>query len=62
MRKKICFVVAQPDTAESFLRDHIAALSKDYDTYLVGDIKSADDVNMMTLTGWHRIHIGISEK
>lgn len=62
MRKKICFVVAQPDTAESFLRDHIAALSKDYDIYLVGDIKSADDVNMMTLTGWHRIHIerGIS--
>ena len=34
MRKKICFVVAIPGTAQAFLRDHIAALSKEYDVYL----------------------------
>jgi hypothetical protein len=38
MRKKICFVVAIPGTADSFLRDHIEALSKEYDVYLAGNI------------------------
>lgn len=62
MRKKICFVVAQADTAESFLRDHISALYKKYDIYLVADIKNADEVSMLSLTGWHRVRIvrGIS--
>ena len=62
MRKKICFVVALSDTAVSFLRDHIAALSKNYDIYLVGNIKDAREVEMMKLAGWHRIKIerGIS--
>lgn len=62
MRKKICFVVALSDTAVAFLRDHIAALSIDYDVFLVGDIKDATEVKMMKLSGWHRVKIerGIS--
>ena len=62
MRKKICFVVAIPGTAKAFLRDHIESLSRNYDVYLVGDIKSDDDVKALTLAGWHRIEIerGIS--
>lgn len=33
-RKKICFVVTTPASAESFLKDHMTALKKDYDVYL----------------------------
>jgi glycosyltransferase involved in cell wall biosynthesis len=64
MKKKICFVVAIPSTAQSFLCDHIAALSKEYDIYLAGNIKSEDEVKTLTLTGWHHIDIerGISLK
>ena len=64
MKKNICFVVAIPGTAESFLRDHIAALSKEYDVYLAGNIKRGDEVNMLALSGWHHIEIerGISLK
>lgn len=59
---KICFVVAVPITAQAFLKDHIAALSKEYEVYLVGDIKSDNEVEGLALTGWHRIKIerGIS--
>lgn len=59
---KICFVVAVPITAQAFLKDHIAALSKEYEVYLVGDIKSDKEVEGLALTGWHRISIerGIS--
>jgi len=62
MRKRICFVVAQPDTAESFLRDHIEALRNYYDVYLIANIKAPDEVSMMALSGWHRVQIarGIS--
>ena len=60
--KRICFVVAVPITAQAFLKDHIAALSKEYEVYLVGDIKSDYEVEGLALTGWHRIKIerGIS--
>ena len=57
MRKKICFIVAAPGTAHAFLRDHISALTKEYDVYLVGDIKSDEEVKGLSLTGWHRIEI-----
>lgn len=62
MRKKICFIVAIPGTAQSFLRDHIAALANEYDVYLVGDISNESEVCGMALTGWHLIEIerGIS--
>lgn len=62
MKKKICFVVAVPVTANAFLCDHIATLSKAYDVYLAGNIKGESDVNMLALTGWHHVDIerGIS--
>ena len=55
-------MVAVPITAQAFLKDHIAALSKEYEVYLVGDIKSDNEVEGLALTGWHRIKIerGIS--
>lgn len=62
MRKKICFVVAIPGTAQSFLRDHIEALSKEYDVFLMGNVKSDYDVEGLAIKGWHHIDIerGIS--
>lgn len=57
MSKRICFVVAIASTAESFLRDHIAALSKDYDVYLVANIKKEEEVKMLSITGWHSVEI-----
>lgn len=61
-KKKICFVVAISGTASAFLADHIAALSKEYDVYLAGNIKNKDEVDMLALTGWHHMEIerGIS--
>ena len=62
MRKKICFVVAVPVTANAFLRDHIDALSRDFDIYLVGNIKDENEVKGLKIAGWHHIDIkrGIS--
>ena len=62
MRKKICFVVAVPITANAFLKDHIKTLSKDYDIYLVADIESEEDIKGLDIKGWKRIEIqrGIS--
>lgn len=61
-KKKICFVVAVPITANAFLKDHIKTLSKDYDIYLVANIESEDDVKGLDIKGWKRIEIqrGIS--
>lgn len=61
-KKKICFVVAVPITAQAFLKDHIRLLSEQYDIYLVGNINSDDDVKGLTLAGWKKIDIerGIS--
>lgn len=62
MRKKICFVVAIPITAHSFLKDHIKELSKYYDIYLVASMKSEEDVKGLAIAGWKNIDIerGIS--
>lgn len=62
MKKKICFVVAIPGTAQAFLRDHISALSEEYDIYLMGNIKDKQDVAKLNLIRWHHIDIerGIS--
>ena len=57
MRKKICFVVAVPGTAQSFLRDHIESLSKKYDVYIVGNIKDHNEVKDLNVVGWHSIDI-----
>lgn len=62
MKKRICFIVAIPGTAHAFLKDHILALSKEYDVYLAANIKCEDDIKTLALTGWHCIKIerGIS--
>ena len=44
MNRKICFVVAISGTANSFLRDHISALRKDYDVFLAGNIQSKEQI------------------
>lgn len=57
MRKKICFVVAIPGTAISFLKDHIRALKNDYDIYLAVNIKDENDIKGLELTGWQNVGI-----
>lgn len=47
MRKKICFVVAVPGTANAFLKDHIHALSQEYDIYIAGNIKNKDEISRL---------------
>lgn len=44
MKKRICFVVAVYQTANSFLKNHISALSEKYDIYIAGNIKSMDEI------------------
>lgn len=56
-RKKLCFVVAVPLTAHSFLHDHIAALAKEYDIYLAGNMNCEAEIEGLALAGWH--HVGI---
>lgn len=56
-RKKICFVVAVPGTAQSFLKDHIEALSKDYDVYLAANIKDAKDIADLNIKDYHSFPI-----
>lgn len=57
MKKKICFIVALACTANSFLRDHIEALSRYYDVYLVGNIKKDSDVDNLKIAGFKSINI-----
>lgn len=37
MRKKICFISARPGSIKTFLSNHIAALSTEYDIYMVAN-------------------------
>lgn len=57
MKKKICFIVAQPGTARSFFKDHIERLSDEFEVYLVGDIKKAEDIDSLKLDGHKSIEI-----
>lgn len=41
--KKICFVVAVPGSAQSFLRDHIARLQEKYEVHLAGNFPNDYD-------------------
>ena len=56
-KRKICFVVSQPGTAISFFKDHIERLSRDFDVYLVSNIKDGDDISMLKLTGYKAVQI-----
>ena len=62
MKKKICFVVAIPGTAQAFLSDHIRALSKEYDVFLVANSELPDAMKDLPLSGYHIVKIerGIS--
>lgn len=42
-KKKICFVVAVPGSAESFLRDHIAVLQTKYEVHLAANFPEGYD-------------------
>lgn len=57
MRKKLCFIVAVPGTANAFLRDHISALSDEYDVYLAGNIKSKDEISNLNVNDFYRFDI-----
>lgn len=56
-KKKICFVVAIPGTAQSFLKDHIKALANDYDVYLVANLGNAPDFALEGLKEIHHVTI-----
>ena len=45
-KKRVCFVVAVPGSAESFLRDHIAALQAKYEVHLVANFPEGYDGSM----------------
>lgn len=57
MRKKICFVVSSPGTAQSFLKDHIACLSEVYDVYLVANYSDESQIEGLKLAGSKSIQI-----
>ncbi len=46
-RKKICFVVAVPGTARTFLSSHIENLSKKYDIYIAGNFEENKELNIL---------------
>lgn len=57
MRKKICFVVAVPGTANAFLRDHIQVLSQEYDIFIAGNIKSKEDISQLDVKDYFQFDI-----
>jgi len=42
MKRKIAFVVAIPGTAQAFLKDHMIALSKEYDISLIANFPTEE--------------------
>ncbi len=59
--KKICFITAVPGSAQSFLRDHMAALKKDYYVYYVSNEPDESRISVAH-DGYHCVGIerGIS--
>lgn len=57
MKKKICFIVAVPGTANAFLRDHISALREDYDIYLAGNISSKEEISGLDVIDYFQFDI-----
>jgi len=51
-RKRICFIVAVPGSAQSFLKDHIKELSKYYDVYLACNIQSDKEIEGLDVKGF----------
>lgn len=61
MKRKICFVTAIAGTAESFLRDHIVALRKEYEVFYVSNELYEKNI-LVEHDGYHCVDIerGIS--
>ncbi len=61
--KKICFITAVPMSAQAFLRDHMAALQKEYSVYYVSGEPDNTKIDV-AYDGYHYINIqrGISVK
>lgn len=56
-RKKICFVVSSAGTAKNFFKEPIKYLSREFDVYLVANIKDTDDLSDLNLAGYRSIPI-----
>ena len=57
-KKKICFVVAVPGSAQSFLRDHISKLQEKYEVHLAGNFpKDYDGSSYFNGVIYHQISI-----
>lgn len=61
-KKKICFIVAVPGTAQSFLKCHLTKLSEFNEIYLVADITKQEEINGLDIKAYKSIKIsrGIS--
>ena len=57
MKKKICFVVVQSTTINSFLKNHISALSQNYDVYVAGNIQSMDEIPELKVCGLYHFDV-----
>lgn len=62
MKKKICFIVATPLTANSFLRNHFQYLSNHFDIYLVANLEEDVSVPFSSPHVMGMKHIGIQRK
>tara|TARA_B110001450_G_scaffold154738_1_gene144337 strand:+ start:1065 stop:2204 length:1140 start_codon:yes stop_codon:yes gene_type:complete len=62
MKKKICFVVSSPFTAQVFLKNHIQELAVFYDIFLVANFSSGDKKQFKELKLKEIKHIPISRK
>lgn len=56
-RKKICFVVAAPMTAQAFLKDHIEALRENYDIYLAANIADEQEMKGLNVCGYQHFDL-----
>lgn len=56
-RKKICFIVALPATANAFFKSPMEKLQKDFDIYLAANISNPDEVKDLPLSGYQSIRI-----
>ena len=52
-KKTICFIVAIPWTAQSFLVDHIKALAEHYSVFLVANTEMPEQLKDLPLAGTH---------
>ena len=56
-RKKICFIVSEPVTAQAFLKDHILALAREFDVYLVANLSGGKQIRISGLKTVHHVKI-----